>query len=141
MPPCCVLYTTRQPLGAQVPGMCSWSIITRTSGVGLCQRAAGGPLSWYALARLVSWRMRRREGVRTHTRTRVCRAQQHERIYFQSHHTVAAASVAERSGAPRRCAKRRPSVAAATATPIKKMEAGADAVVFVAEADAARGYR
>ena len=75
----------------------SWSI-TRTDGVGLCQRAAGGPLLWYAFAGLVSWKMRRPE--RTRTRTRACTALLEEldsmtaRVTFHFHHTAVAAAAA-----------------------------------------------
>ena len=103
---CCVLYTTRQPLGAQMLETCRWSI-TRTSGVGLCQRAAGGPLLRYALGRLVSWRTRRPERTRTRTRARTALLVESDRmaarVSFQLYHkavAAAATAAAERSSPP-----------------------------------------
>ena len=107
--PCSLLYTTRQPLGAQRLERCGWSI-TRTNGVGLCQPAAGGPLLRYTLS--PAWcrggcvvptglvRTRTRTRARTHTALLVERDSMAARGSLQSHHTAvaaaAAASAAER---------------------------------------------
>ena len=95
--PRCLLYKTRQPLGAQRLERCGWCI-TRTSGVGLCQQAARSPLLRNALARLVSWRTRRPERTRTRTRARIAlfvkRDSMKASVSSQFHHTAVGAAAA-----------------------------------------------
>ena len=106
---CLLLYTARQPLGAQKLERCSLSI-ARTSGVGLRQqgrrRAAGGPLLRSPLARLVSRRIRGSERT-TRTRARTALLEKRDRMTprapFQSHHTVVAAAAAVAAAAVVAC--------------------------------------
>ena len=101
MPPCCLLYASRQPQEAQRLERCRLTI-PRTSGVGLCQWAAAAA-TVHACAHLVTtWRMLRpKKGLALTIVLALVLAQSATaRVSFRFHHTAAAAAAAAERSPP-----------------------------------------